>query len=334
MELNKTNHKEKWIIDTDPGCDDMMAILYMMTQRDAEILMITTIDGNVCLENVTKNIKKILKWSGKTIPIHKGSPNPILKIYENVESYHFTDGLANIEDIQIEKESSIVKIVEYILKNPNEINLLLLGPLTNIAAAYMLEPSICNLVKSVYIMGGSLNSRGNLNCPAEFNFAYDFISTKMILSHFKNVIITPWEPTEIVYIKDHHMESISKNLASKKISMSKHLHFYSSLIIKKYTQEKSGIQFCDLYAAMTIANRVCVNKYSVYELEVVIDSTDMLGMLVIKSRKNILTEMEKFVSGGEFKKMGEYYHLLIENFHEDHIVEDFERIFLLDHYKI
>ena len=74
--------REKWIIDTDPGCDDMMAILYLMNQPNVDILMIGTIDGNVPLKNTTNNMKKIMKWSGKSIPIHQGSPYPILKIYE------------------------------------------------------------------------------------------------------------------------------------------------------------------------------------------------------------------------------------------------------------
>jgi purine nucleosidase len=333
--------REKWIIDADPGCDDMMAILYMMSQRNAEILMIGTIDGNVCLEHTTNNLKKILKWSRQSVPVHKGSPGPIIKVYDNVESYHYYDGLADIEEIkkfsaeevQIEKGSSAVKIVENILKYPNEVNLLLLGPLTNIAAAYMLAPEIANLTKSVYIMGGSLNSRGNLNCPAEFNFAYDFISTKIILSNFKNAIITPWEPTEIVYIKDSHVEDLTKKFAAQNISLNEHIHFYSSLIIEKYTKEKTGIQFCDLYTAMTIYNMSCVQKFCVCELDISIDSKDFSGMVYIKKKLNVAKDMEQFVNSGELKKLGSgNYHLLVEKFHDDKVFVDFERIFVSDNY--
>lgn len=335
--------KEKWIIDTDPGCDDMMAILYMMSQKDSEILMFGTIDGNVCLENVTKNMKKILKWSNlnKKVPIHRGSPNPILKAYDNAESYHYYDGLADIDgiqnfnadDIPIEKESSPLKIVENILKYPHQVNLLLLGPLTNIAAAYLLEPEIANLVKSVYIMGGSFQSRGNLNCPAEFNFAYDFISTKMVLSNFRNVIITPWEPTEVVYIRDHHVEGLTKKFQTNNILINENVHLYSSLIIQKYTKEKNGIQFCDLYSAMSIYNMSCVEKFSLCELDVIIDSKDFSGMLVIKKRRDVKTDMKTFFESGFLKKLkGVKYHVMVEKFKEEEIILDFERIFVLDNY--
>jgi purine nucleosidase len=335
--------KEKWIIDTDPGCDDMMAILYMMSQKDSEILMFGTIDGNVCLENVTENLKKIIKWSNQKnkVPIFKGSPNPILKAYENEESYHYFDGLADIDhiqnfladDIPIEKESSPLKIVENILKYPNQVNLLLLGPLTNIAAAYLLAPEIADLVKSVYIMGGSFQSRGNLNCPGEFNFAYDFISTKMVLSNFRNVIITPWEPTEVVYIRDHHMEGLTKKFQANNILINEHVHLYSSLIIQKYTKEKNGIQFCDLYSAMSIYNMSCVEKFSVCEVDVIIDSKDFSGMLVIKKRIDVKSDMKEYIESGALKKLKEgRYHLIVEKFKEEEILLDFERIFVLDNY--
>jgi purine nucleosidase len=333
--------KEKWIIDTDPGCDDMMAILYMMSQKDSEILMIGTIDGNVCLENVTKNMKKILKWSKQKVPIYRGSPNPIIKVYDNVESYHYYDGLADIDEIQkfhaddvpIESESSPLKIVENIMKHPHQVNLLLLGPLTNIATAFLLEPEIANLVKSVYIMGGSLQSRGNLNCPGEFNFAYDFISTKMVLSNFKNVIITPWEPTESVYIRDHHVEGLTKKFKANNVLLNEYVHHYSSLIIQKYTKEKNGIQFCDLYTAMSIYNMPCVEKFSVCELDVIIDSKDFLGMLMIKKRIDVKSDMKTYLESGALKKSNKgSYHLIVEKFKEEEIFLDFERIFVLDNY--
>jgi inosine-uridine nucleoside N-ribohydrolase len=330
------DYKEKWIIDTDPGCDYMMAILYMLSIKITDILLITTIDGNVCLDKTTHNAQKLMKWTGMKIPIHRGSPNPILKIYENLESYHCEDGFGDIDEIQkveakdikIEDEPSSVKMVEYILKYPGKVNLLLLGPLTNIATAYMLEPKIKDFVKSVYIMGGSLLSRGNQNCPGEFNFAYDFIAAKIILSNFKNVILTPWEPTEVVYVTSQVMEKISKSFCVESESYNKHLFYYSSLIVDKYTTTRRGIQFCDMYSAITAYNGECVSNYSLCQLDISIDSHAMFGMVITKNKIKFNEEFNSFMKSEKYKKKGENYHVVIESFDQEKIYNLLRNLFV------
>ena len=327
--------KEKWIIDTDPGCDDMMAILYMMNQPNIEILMIGTIDGNVSLKNTTNNTKKIMKWSGKSIPIHQGSSFPIVKVYENTESYHYFDGLGEIDEImnfsaneiQVEQENSALKYVELILKHPNQINLLLIGPLTNIATAYMLNPEIVNLVKSVYIMGGSTHSRGNHNCMGEFNFAYDFVAAKIVMSSFKNIILTPWEATECIYIKDHLINDIKSSLIEANHSINENVHFHSNLIVRKYSQKMSGIQLCDLYCAMSYFCPKSVKEFFIGQVDINIDSKDAYGAMVVIRKKKLNNEYGN-INHEVFKKLGSDHHIIIEKFHEKKVFKELEIIFL------
>jgi inosine-uridine nucleoside N-ribohydrolase len=328
--------REKWIIDTDPGCDDMMAILYLMNQPNVDILIIGTIDGNVPLKNTTNNMKKIMKWSGKSIPIHQGSPYPILKIYENIESYHYCDGLGEIDeimkfdatDVKIEKENSALKYVELIMKYPGEINFLLIGPLTNFATAYMLNPDISNLVKNIYIMGGSLHSRGNQNCTGEFNFAYDFVAAKIVMSNFKNIILTPWEPTEIIYFRDGQMQRVRDALSVENICINEHIHYHSNLIIRKYSERMNGIQFCDLYCVMSYFSPSCVKSFFTGQIDINIDSKEMFGSMYIKNKKKILMDYIGFKNSEEFKKSCENHHIMIEQFSESRVVKEFEKIFI------
>jgi inosine-uridine nucleoside N-ribohydrolase len=329
--------REKWIIDTDPGCDDMMAIIYLMNQPNVDILMIGTIDGNVPLHHTTSNMKKILKWSGKSLPIHQGSPHPILKTYENIESYHYCDGLGEIDEImkfdaseiKIEKENSALKYLELIMKHPGEINFLLIGPLTNFATAYMLNPDIPNLVKNIYVMGGSLHARGNQNCAGEFNFAYDFVAAKIVMSNFKNIILTPWEPTEIIYFKDGLMEKIKDSLCDEKKNINQHIHYHSDLIIRKYSQRMNGIQFCDLYCVISYFCPSSVKSYFTGKIDINIDSKDMLGSIYIKNKKKILVDYDTYKNSEEFKKSEENHHLIINQFCETKVVKEFEKIFIM-----
>lgn len=325
--------REKWIVDTDPGLDDMMAISYLMAKPHVDILMMGTTDGNVGLEIVTNNIKKVLKLSKKSIPVYKGSPSPIIKTFSNLNGYYYADGLGEIEEIQkydasdiyIEKEPSAVKIVETIMKYPHQVNLLLIGPLTNIATAYMLNPEISNIVKGIYIMGGSIQSAGNLNCPGEFNFAYDYLAAKIVFTNFKNITLIPWEPTEVVYIRNPIHEKIPKILESKNKKINHELYSLANLIVKKYTENKSGIQFCDLYALMCAFNCKIVKRYAACVVDIIIDSQDMVGMLQIKKRKEFVKSYEETVN--EFKKLGPQYHLIVEEFHENEVLFEYENVF-------
>lgn len=329
------NKKEKWIIDTDPGCDDMMALLYLLRRTDIDIVMISLVDGNVSLENVAQNSRKILKIAGKSIPLYRGSSVPIIKMFENEESYHYCDGLGDIEeikkfdanDIAIEKENSIIKMIEYIELYKNEINILCLGPLTTLATAYMLNPEIVNHINKIYMMGGSTLSKGNLIPCSEFNFAYDFIAAKIVISNFRNIVMTPWEPTVDLMISDQTIKMFSENINLKNKKLNQLVFYYVSLIITKFTLEKSGTQMCDLYSVIPNFNPKCVKKYSLNKLDIIIDSLNMLGMLLVKSKKNMMKDFSELdMILRECYDLGQ--HILIDEFDERVIFEEYEDVFV------
>lgn len=328
--------REKWIIDTDPGCDDMMAILYMVTRPNIDILMISLVDGNVSLDHVSINSRKILKISGKTVPLYRGSSNPIIKNIPNIESYHYCDGLGDIEeikmfnadDIRIEKENSIIKIIEYAEKYPGEINLLLLGPLTTLATAYLLHPHIKGLFKKIYMMGGSIFSRGNTLPASEFNFCYDYIAAKIVINNFKNIIITPWEPTEIIYLRDIHMEEIRSRLEISYENLNKLKMHFVHLILKKYTVEKGGLNLCDLYSAIPAFNGRSVVKYSICKIDVIVDSPSTNGMCCFKIRKVINKPYEEWIDKVIEGNNQEGSHVVVELLDEDIVMKQYESIFI------
>lgn len=326
--------KQKWIVDSDPGCDDMMAILYLLKRKDIDILMISLVDGNVSLENVSINSKKILKLGGRATPLHRGSSFPIIKEIANEESYHYCDGLGDIEEIkkfeaheiEIERESSIIKLIEYALIYPGEINLLCLGPLTSIAAAYMLYPGIEKLFKSIFMMGGSTQSKGNVLPASEFNFAYDFIAAKIVITHFSNIFLTPWEPTEELMVRDHTIKSMHDKILGKNKKINETLFYYITRIIAKFTADKNGTQLCDLYSVITAFEPKCVIKFSRFKCDVIIDSLEMLGMLYVKSIKEINIPFDYFLENVQhhLAKFESGSHIVIEELCEITIFDQYE----------
>lgn len=324
---------EKWIIDTDPGCDDLMAILYLVNRPEVEIEFISLAEGNCKMVDVLRNIKKIYKMSGKSFPVYSGCEQQLYHGAKNAYDYHFEDGLGNIDsikeldvsDIQITGKRASVEIVKTINKYPGQVNILCLAPLTNLSVAYMLDPSIAGKFKNVVVMGGSYQWRGNVTSTGEFNFYHDFLSAQIFLKNFKNLLVTGWEPTEFLFFNVLNLEE-SKHIAISKFGgYNEYLYSFLHLIIEKYTRKRQGTQICDLYAIIALFNLESVTKFFMAKSEIIIDSDELRGTLIFNhkhypeiSYKDLLQEY--YLKGTEYKPN---YNIFVEEFSLHKIIEEF-----------
>ena len=146
----------------------------------------STIFGNVTVDLTTKNAKLILEAVGKeSIPLARGAYYPLSVRLDTSPFVHGDNGLGNMPLPEPNmKESPLFApqaIINAILSNPNEITLFPIGPLTNIAMAYLIEPKIAKLVKEVVIMGGAVHCPGNITPIAEANFFHDPHAAQMVI---------------------------------------------------------------------------------------------------------------------------------------------------------
>jgi inosine-uridine nucleoside N-ribohydrolase len=187
---------EKIIFDTDPGIDDAMALLFAHRSQEIEIAGITTVLGNGSIETVTQNALYICERFGITAPVYKGAAAPLLVPADEPPAFvHGDDALGNIQPAKpshsIGEQYAAGYIVDTILQNPNEITLVAVGRLTNLAMALRINPDIAALVKQVVIMGGALGSNhftGNVSPVAEANIHGD--------PHAADIVLTaPWPVT-------------------------------------------------------------------------------------------------------------------------------------------
>ncbi|MFN8593380.1 MAG: nucleoside hydrolase [Thermomicrobiales bacterium] len=162
------------IIDCDPGHDDVMAIL--LAGRTLDIRGITTVFGNVDVEQTTRNARQTLEFSGlTTIPIVRGISHPLVRDLVHGAHVHGESGL---DGPKLDPPTLPIRegtATDFILQQSREItdlNLLPIGPLTNVATALRLDPSLANRIKQISLMGGSLTS-GNATPTAEFNIWCD-----------------------------------------------------------------------------------------------------------------------------------------------------------------
>lgn len=179
------------IIDTDPGVDDALAICYLIS-KDLPILAISTVYGNSTLENCTINASKILNWNNKnSIPLYVGSPRPIKGKIISANSQG-NNGLWRDEDAQLKfKSSSFSDLLDLIRSQKEKIDILAIGPLTNIAKIISSDNFVRNRINNVVIMAGSIGEPGNTSKGGEFNAANDPVALKQVLECKLKTILIP-----------------------------------------------------------------------------------------------------------------------------------------------
>lgn len=169
----------KIIIDTDPGIDDAMAILFALKSPELEVVGLTTIFGNVYTDLATQNALRLVEFAGcPELPVAHGAELPLMTSLESVADFvHGSDGLGNI-NLPPPKGQAIDQpaaqfIVETVMAQPGQITLVPIGPLTNLALALALEPRLVKNVAGVVLMGGAVTVNGNVTPAAEANIIND-----------------------------------------------------------------------------------------------------------------------------------------------------------------
>ena len=191
--------KRKLIIDTDCGSDDAVAIAMAMREPSVEVLMLVTVDGNVPMEQAAKNTLTALEYADTYYPpVYRGSSRPLLR--EPVYAYetHGSDGLGDLGFVPkktcLSEGNGIVKMLEILQKsNPGEIEIVTLGPLTNLAIALMLDSAALSKAKRIYSMASSGLGIGNVSPVAEFNIWHDAESAKIFLEANLPITFIGWD---------------------------------------------------------------------------------------------------------------------------------------------
>ena len=176
----------KIIIDTDTGSDDAAAIMMAVAASDIEIMGVTTLGGNITLEQTTKNALQTLEVCDAEIPVYPGSSGPIMRELVTASGVHGKDGMGDQDLVhpkgKPEKQHAVDFILDTVKKNPDEVELVVLGPATNVALAIMQDRETMSHVKHIWSMGTSGFGSGNCTPVAEFNVYVDADSYAVMLT--------------------------------------------------------------------------------------------------------------------------------------------------------
>ncbi|MEF2975879.1 nucleoside hydrolase [Subtercola sp. YIM 133946] len=155
--------RRRIIVDTDTGIDDALALLYLAAQPEVELVGVTAVYGNCVIDDSLRNIAYVLALAGRgDTPVARGAAKPLNAEPHIAHYVHGHDGLGDVLSAEqrpmptgLLPQSAAEYLVEQAREHPGEIELLTLGPLTNVALALEAEPDLLSLFASITIMGGS-----------------------------------------------------------------------------------------------------------------------------------------------------------------------------------
>lgn len=179
----------KYILDLDTGIDDALAIAYALGEEDADILAITSVFGNINVEQASRNAAYTLKLLGRSdIPVYKGVDHSLdTTCYEQKHGSKLCHGENGYGNLTVESSAYCDDIfapdflIEAAKTYKEELVIVATGPLGNIAAAIQKDKDTMKQIKQLVIMGGAFGVRGNVSPVAEANFAHDAIAADIVL---------------------------------------------------------------------------------------------------------------------------------------------------------
>lgn len=217
---------KRTVIDTDPGVDDALALILALRSPELKLEAITTVHGNVPLAQATKNAFTILRMLDlRTLPVvARGAHAPLKKPPITSQSVHGSDGLGELArfknpdgsprypetQVPLDLPDATEVLLNLLDRYPEDLTLITLGPLTNLANALRADQPRVRRFREVMIMGGAVDVPGNITPAAEFNIFADPHAAQQVFAAGLPMKLVPLDVTEKVVLRSKGIQDLSQ----------------------------------------------------------------------------------------------------------------------------
>ena len=185
-----------FLIDTDVASDDAVALIMAIRAPGVRVVAITTVAGNVEVQQATRNALYTAELCGANIPVYVGAEKPLLRPHQSATWFHGRDGFGD-HNYPPPRQSAgqahaVDAMITAIEANPGLV-VVTLGPLTNLALALERKPSIAAKVGRCVIMGGAPCCEGNVTPAAEYNVWVDPEAARIVMLSGLPIELVGWQ---------------------------------------------------------------------------------------------------------------------------------------------
>jgi purine nucleosidase len=215
------------ILDVDTGVDDMVALLLAVASPEVDLIAATCVTGNVHVDMVTRNTSLVLELAGAGgVEIARGASEPLDGGWQPFPVVHGPEGLGAYvpgHDAKgISARSAATVIAQEAARRPGELTLIATGPLTNVALALEMEPSLPTLLGGFALMGGAYRAGGNVTPRAEANVWMDPEAAARVFDAWSGVAHRPLcvglDVTERVWLTRDDVDAICASAPASELA--------------------------------------------------------------------------------------------------------------------
>jgi purine nucleosidase len=187
------------LINTDTSAGDAIALLLALAEPDAQVVGVTITCGNSGFDQQVENALYTIEVAGRggDVPVYPGCREPLLGRYRSVPEVWGADGMGDSgfprAQQRPEGRHAVDAIVDLAERHAGELEIVSLGPLTNLAVALLRRPDVARLVRTIYAMSGCLYAQGNITLGAEYNAWVDPEAARIVYRAGANLVLVPWE---------------------------------------------------------------------------------------------------------------------------------------------
>jgi inosine-uridine nucleoside N-ribohydrolase len=187
--------KRTFLIDTDTASDDAVALIMALRCAEVQVVAITAVAGNVNVQQASRNALYTAELCGSSVPVFVGAEKPLKRAHRNAAWFHGQDGLGDhgypLSRRVPERQSAVDAIIDTIETHPG-LEMVTLGPLTNVALALQKRPGIAAKVRRCVVMGGAPCCEGNVTPAAEYNIWCDPEAGRMVVRSGLPIELVGW----------------------------------------------------------------------------------------------------------------------------------------------
>jgi purine nucleosidase len=200
-------HRRPILIDTDTASDDAVALIMALRSPTVEVKAITTVAGNVTVEQATRNALFTVELCGAEVPVFSGAAKPLERELQVADWFHGQDGLGDhgyVPSVRTPASGDAVDaLIEAVQSTPG-IEIITLGPLTNLALALERWPPLARSVRRCVVMGGAPCCEGNVTPAAEFNIWVDPEAARTVFASSAPIEMIGWHLSRFDAVLNEH----------------------------------------------------------------------------------------------------------------------------------
>jgi purine nucleosidase len=242
------------LINTDTSAGDAIALLLALQATDVEVVGITITCGNSGFDQQVENALYTLEVAGRggQVPVFPGCRDPLLGRYRSVPEVWGADGMGDSRFPRArqrpEQRHAVEAITDLAQHYAGELEIVSLGPLTNLAVALARMPEVARIVKTIYAMSGCLYGQGNITLGAEYNAWVDPEAARIVYHAGANVVLVPWE----VAAREAFVTPEEEAEIARLDTVGSRFYMQVTRVMREYTRARNrpGLVHADLLAML------------------------------------------------------------------------------------